>query len=297
MNPLQLHTNPSSNGLPGLNSHNGPVAQTTPANPSPAAEPAGDGPATPSQNFLNPEPRTLNPAKRGPPLLFDDEKRRFYCTLLRQGVPRAKAAHLLGIAPRTVQKTIKNDPELALRIRQARLDCHSRAAAQVVRAGDCSWRAAAWVLEQEKRRRGPGRPRAALARLTDPSIRDELKKFVRGVLLEVMPELRQEITARRPAASPLAAAASEAVQSYLGDRNARMSAMAAEAKALHQRGQSVDFGALWEKHLPDVPRRYTGSKAHIFPPPNPQPPIQTDTAQNLASDPADEGSPIDAHFP
>ena len=195
MNPLGLHSNPSLNGRAG---HNDPIAPDTRAHPFPAAESAGQCPSTAGQNSLDPEPRTLNPSKRGPPVLFDDEKRAHYCTLLRHGLPRAKAARLLGIAPRTVQKTIKNEPDLALRVHQARLDCQYRAAAQVVRAGDSSWRAAAWVLEQEKRRRGPGRPLTARPLLMNSHLRDELKKLVRGVLLEVMPELRQEIADRPP---------------------------------------------------------------------------------------------------
>jgi hypothetical protein len=292
--------NPLANAYP--NGHHAPVLPPESA----ATEPAGDSPSTSSQNSLNPESSlpgvhppgraagTLNSAKRGPPILFDDEKRQQFCTLLRHGLPRAKAARLLGIAPRTVQKTVKKDPPFALRVRQARLDCQFRAAAQIARAGDSSWRAAAWVLEQEKRRRGLASPCSALRRLTDPRIRDELKKLVRGVLLEVMPELRKEITARRRSASPLEGAACDDVENQIKDR---LVAMVVEARSLQQSGQSVDLNRLWHKHLSSIPRHKTGSNAPQFPPHHSQQPSQTDGDQNLAPIPPEPDPRIDAHFP
>ena len=192
---------------------------------------------------------------RGPPALFDEEKRRQYCHLLRQGVPKRTAAQLLGVAPRTVQLAIQNDPDLADRVRQARIECHSRAAAQVARAGEKNWRAAAWILQQGKRRRGAGRPRKRSLPFSDPAARNEMKQLVRNVLLEVMPELRQEITAKRNVASPLAQAASAAVESFTADRKAHLAALAAEAKAIRERGESPDLDALWRKHFPSVPRQ------------------------------------------
>ncbi|MEX2142808.1 MAG: hypothetical protein WD894_26365 [Pirellulales bacterium] len=192
---------------------------------------------------------------------------------------------------------VKCDPELADRVRQARLECHSHAAAQIARAGEKNWRAAAWILDQGKRRRGPGRPRKATLPLSDPVARDQMKQLVRNVLLEVMPELRHEITGKRNAASPLAQAASAAVDAYTADRKTRLSALAAEAKATRQRGGAVDFDALWEKHLPGVPRHIspspsasptlprnnTHSNAQQFPSPFVQPSSETNIPHQLAS--------------
>jgi hypothetical protein len=173
---------------------------------------------------------------------------------LRHGVPKGAAARLLGVAPRTVQLAVQNDPALADHVRQARIECHSRAAAQVARAGEKNWRAAACILQQGQRHRGAGRPRKPSLPFSDPAARNEMKQLVRNVLLEVMPELRQEITAKRNATSPLAQAASAAVEAFTADRKACLSALAAEAKAIRERGESPDLDALWQKHLPGVPR-------------------------------------------
>ena len=251
------------------------------------------------------------PPPRRPSLVFDDEKRRQYRELLRHGIPKGTAARLVGVAPRTVQWAVKNDPELSESVRQARLDSHARAAAQVARAGEKNWRAAAWLLEQGKRRRGAGWPRKPSSAFSDPVARQEMKQLVRNVLLEVMPELRKEIIAKRNAASPLAQAASAAVEAFTAERNARLSALAAEAKAIRQRGQSPDMDALWQKHFPGVPRH-----SSLFPPsssdplrnkthPNAQsapytaeePSSETNTAHQLATNTTETASPIIAQNP
>ena len=111
-----------------------------------------------------------------------------------------------------------------------------------------------------KRRRPPGRPSKASPLAKNPRLRDDLKKLVRDVLLEVMPELRSEITARRSANSPLGIAASNAAAAFIADRQARLASLAAEAKATYSRGESPDFDALWRKHLPGVAHEQTVEK-------------------------------------
>jgi hypothetical protein len=192
-------------------------------------------------------------AKTTPSKVFDNRTRFQYCHLLRQGLTKGAAARLLGVSPRTIQLAAKTDPDLADRIRQARLECHATAAAYVARAGEKSWRAAAWLLDRGRRRHGAGRPRKTPLPLSDPRARDQMKQLVRNVLLEVMPELRKEINAKRTTSSPLAAGATAVVDAFTADRKARLAALGAEVKALRDAGHDPDLHALWRKHLPGVP--------------------------------------------
>jgi len=120
---------------------------------------------------------------------------------LRRGVPKRKAAQLIGVAPRTIQQAVKKNPELASDIHQCILECHAQAAAQVSRAGEKNWRAAAWVLEHSSRKRGPGRPPSFIR---THSFRKQLKKLIRQVLSEMMPELqrRTPCSANSPDCAP-----------------------------------------------------------------------------------------------
>jgi hypothetical protein len=152
----------------------------------------------------------------------------------------------------------KSDPDLADRIRQARLECHATAAAHVARAGEKSWRAAARLLERGRRggrrgRRDLSRRRKSPRLFADPLAREEMKQLVRNVLLEVMPELRKEITAQRNKPSSLAQMAAAAVESITTQRDARFAALAAEIKAIRSAGKTPDIERLWRKHLPGVP--------------------------------------------
>ena len=102
-----------------------------------------------------------------------------------------------------------------------------------------------------QRRRGPARNSPRL--FSYPLAREELKALVRNVLLEVMPELRKEITAKRNSSSPLAEMAAAAVASITTQRDARFAALSAEVKAIRAAGQTPNVETLWRKHFPGVP--------------------------------------------
>ena len=148
-----------------------------------------------------PDDQTPLDPKRKPPQVFDHRKRFQYCHLLRQGLTKGAAARLLGVSPRTIELAAKSDPVLADRVRQARLECHSTAAAQVARAGEKSWRAAAWVLD---RGRGAAVPAVHANRRSPYPTRwpAQMKQLVRNVLLEVIPELRSKMTAKTQTGRP-----------------------------------------------------------------------------------------------
>jgi hypothetical protein len=197
-----------------------------------------------------PDPHTETHPKATPSQVFDHRTRFQYCHLLRQGLTKGAAARLLGVSPRTIQLAAKTDLDLADRIRQARLECHAAAAAQVARAGEKSWRAAAWLLERGRRRRKLDRPRKSPLPFSDPLAREQMKQLARDVLLEVMPELRKEITAKRNRAHlPV----SPPVDPITAKREARYAALKAEVQAIYAAGQTPDVEALWAKHFPGVP--------------------------------------------
>ncbi|MEX2142648.1 MAG: hypothetical protein WD894_25565 [Pirellulales bacterium] len=189
--PFELRA-PSQNGH---TSKNGADPVHAPTNPEKAARLSPPVPCFTPPTVPPPGDLAAHAPRSGPPLLFDDAKRLQYCNLLHFGLTKGKAAKIVGVSPRTVQQAVKNDPELANRVHQARLVSHSRAAAQVALAGEKSWRAAVWLLEQGKRRRGAGRPRKTSQQLSVSLLRDDLKTLVRDLLLEVMPELRHGIFA------------------------------------------------------------------------------------------------------
>jgi hypothetical protein len=171
------------------------TARTSPPDPgSVPHKPKADQPTSADQKA---DPA----ARRGPPVNFDEEKRILFCELIRHGFTKGKAARLLAVAPRTVQETAQNDPEFAEWVREANLELHAHSAANIARAGRKNWRAAAWLLDRAKLRRGPGRPRTRSLLLTDPLFRRDMKQLVkqlvRDVLAEVMPELRQDIAGPR----------------------------------------------------------------------------------------------------
>jgi hypothetical protein len=80
-----------------------------------------------------------------------------------------------------------------------------------------------------------------------------MNQLVRNVLLEVMPELRKEITAKRNKPSPSAEMARPAIDPITAERNARVAALQAEVIAIRDAGQTPDLESLWRKHLPGVP--------------------------------------------
>src|SRR5688500_12595037 len=65
---------------------------------------------------------TPNPPapKRGRPVVFNDQKRNHFCSLLRLGCTISQAAASVGMSRRGILYAAKRDPSLAERIRLAR---------------------------------------------------------------------------------------------------------------------------------------------------------------------------------
>jgi hypothetical protein len=147
-----------------------------------------DGNSPPDQAAANEAADSIPTMKkrRGAPQVFDANARIIYCKLLRRGLAKTDAARLIGVSRETVSKA-RRDPQFDLRVRQAVLDCRSRAAAQIARAGNTHWRAAAWVLG-ERRKRSAARPRDLRPLLSDKRFRDTLKNAILEVLGQLLPD-------------------------------------------------------------------------------------------------------------
>jgi hypothetical protein len=71
---------------------------------------------------------------------------------------------------------------------------------------------------------------------------------------------------------------------YTDDQHARLAALAAEARAITASGKSPNFNALWQKHLPDVPRARPST-------PSASAQLPRNSAHPNAQSPADRPSP------
>jgi hypothetical protein len=112
-------------------------------------------PAIPPEPVTAPqcEPTTESPDKSpGRPPRFTPELRRQFCTYLRLGFSRATAAQLVGIGKRTVARALHDDLGFAANVRAAHADGASAAMRHINQAAPNHWRAAAWVLDQRRRK-------------------------------------------------------------------------------------------------------------------------------------------------
>jgi hypothetical protein len=162
----------------------------------PKASPNDTPPSTPPQPIPDPSRAPPSPAAanspetakkpRGAPRIFDQNLREVYCELLKRGFAKGDAARLLGITRETVNRA-RHDPKFDRDVRAAVLDCRSRAAAQIVRAGDTHWRAAAWLLAGGAKKRSPGRPRELRSLLLDNGVHTQIKNLIYAALDELLP--------------------------------------------------------------------------------------------------------------
>jgi hypothetical protein len=148
----------------------------------PGPKPIPDAPPTPPDSD---SPQTPKKPK-GAPRVFDQNLRELYCELLVRGFAKGDAARLLGITRKTVSEA-RQDPKFDRDVLAAVLDCRSRAAAQIVRAGNNHWRAAAWLLTSKVRKRPAGRPREIRSLLLDKRLHSQIKDLIRTVLDELLP--------------------------------------------------------------------------------------------------------------
>jgi hypothetical protein len=91
------------------------------------------------------------------------------------------------VVTRETVNAARQDPKFDRDVLAAVLDCRSRAAAQIVRAGNNHWRAAAWLLTGRARKRPPGRPRELRSLLLDKRLHSQIKELIRAVLDELLP--------------------------------------------------------------------------------------------------------------
>jgi hypothetical protein len=101
---------------------------------------------------LNPEPRTLNPRKRGRPRALDEIKRREIIATINAGCGIETAARYAGVSPRTVLRELRRNKEFWDRYRKAELNSRIQPLDTMNRAVKESWRAAAWMLERKSPR-------------------------------------------------------------------------------------------------------------------------------------------------
>jgi hypothetical protein len=105
-------------------------------------------------------PVTLPAARRGRPPVFDEARRNHFCSLLQLGCTISKAARLVGMSRRGILYAARRDPQLAERIRLARMESRLDPIRKI--SSSRSWQAAAWLLERNSRHfRLPPKPSAA----------------------------------------------------------------------------------------------------------------------------------------
>jgi hypothetical protein len=235
-------------------------------------------------------------SRRGPPVRFDDQKRRLFFDLIRYGFTKGKAARLVGISPRRVQEAAQNDPLFAGRIHEAVFEFYSLTLDSIARAGQKNWRAAAWLLDRTRTKRGPGRPRSR-SLLAQPELRSQLEQIVRNLLLEVMPHLRQESASAYDPISAIGQTDDIADDALTPDQQRRIAAMANEAARLRDSGRRINSDALWRKYFPDVPRTCAQSKARQFTDDADSLSSQLESAQAFASPLAPDDARITAQNP
>jgi hypothetical protein len=97
---------------------------------------------------------------------------------LRLGLTRAEAARFLGLTVRTIFNYERDNPDFADAIKQALLDTDSRAYSSVIRAGEQSWRAAAWLISHRSRQGRPVQKPSAEALLKSPRFQEMLREMI-----------------------------------------------------------------------------------------------------------------------
>jgi hypothetical protein len=189
-------------------------------------------PISPDQSTAN---DTLSePKKRGRPVIFDEPNRRQFCALLRLGCTITKAANLIGLSRRAIFYAANRDPDLAERIQRARLECQGNALRNIRMASRKNWRAAAWLLDRDRRRSSARKPPAntsARAILRNHEFQQQVFTMVR----EILPRAEQ----------------SNRLSSHIAAHEAKLNAVVAAINARRDRGEEVNALAELERSFPD----------------------------------------------
>jgi hypothetical protein len=138
-----------------------------------------DSPTPPSPE--PPESRQETAAERGRPHRFTPELKAQFCTYLRLGCTRSRAAGMVRIGRKTVTRALRDDPDFARQVQDAQADGASAAFRHINQAAPTHWRAAAWMLDQ--------RPRQARGRVSVRSLirSHEFKEAVQRVIAQSSP--------------------------------------------------------------------------------------------------------------
>ena len=152
------------------------MSTTTAPSTSPASSPTTP-PVEPVQ-LPDSSPNLPPPSGAGRPQSFNHLKQQQFCDLVRMGLSRGEAARASGVSLRTVCRYEREDPQFAEALEQAFWASDNRAYRSVVRAGEQSWRAAAWLIEHRARQeREPNRPSPDML-LKSPRFADLLRDVV-----------------------------------------------------------------------------------------------------------------------
>lgn len=128
---------------------------------------------------------------RGRPRVLDEPFQKAFCNLLLDGFSQRRAARLLGVGIRTIQREIKRNPEFAAQIDNAVRQREINALRHIRQTSRQSWRAAAWLLERScPAAYAPRRSKRSSATLTPKMIKQ-------------IQSLIDESLRRLPAANPL----------------------------------------------------------------------------------------------
>jgi hypothetical protein len=128
----------------------------------------------PDSQFLNLEPRTLNPARPGRPRFLDEIKRSQLIAIVANGCGLTAAANYIGCHPRTIRRECCGDPQFREQLKRAELDGQLEPINNLRAASKKHWRAAAWLLERS-------RPYAFCPTKSDVFSRDDLHELIDGI--------------------------------------------------------------------------------------------------------------------
>jgi hypothetical protein len=92
-------------------------------------------------------------ARRGRPRILDDKLKGVIAGMLVLGISRRTAAKYVGCHHQTISNEAKRDPLFARDMQQAEIQSRTIPLTKIYAAAESNWRAAAWLVQREERRR------------------------------------------------------------------------------------------------------------------------------------------------
>jgi hypothetical protein len=151
------------------------VPVKAPPQPRPAAATL---PAAPGQSPDGPAVQATPPGGR--PRSFSKNQEHVYCDLLRSGLSTIDAARILHVSPKTIRRRQREDPAFLESVAQALYSSDTENFRAIAKAGQKSWRAAAWLVQHRSREARPhSNPRDnSLALLKSEAFQELLRDLV-----------------------------------------------------------------------------------------------------------------------